>query len=442
MPKQQSYHYLLLFISLSLYFAVGYGIRRYETLPLFFCYYLLFLIYVWIIVKTKEPNFWILSSILFRALLLFSVPALSDDFYRFVWDGRLLAAGHHPFAEVPAYYINHNMPIPGLDSELYNKLNSKIYFTVYPTLAQFIFWLSVKISPDSIYGSMVVIKGIVFGFEIGTIFLLTKILSHYNIAHSNILIYALNPLVILELTGNLHLEGVMIFFLLLAIYFLLQQRWALSTVFYALSVSTKLIPLIFLPLLLRQLGWKKAIQYWLLTGIITVVLFLPLVNADILNGFTQGIGYYFRKFEFNASIYYLVREAGYSIFGYNIIHISGWVLALISATLIFIISFRRRKNKITFGADNTLFTGMLWCLLIFSLLTPTLHPWYVISFIMICLFTPYRFPVLWSGLIFMTYAGYTPERYNENLLIVAVEYFIVIGYLLYETIWMNRTKPS
>lgn len=442
MPKQKSYHYLLLFLSLSLYIAIGYGIQRHETLPLFVCYFLLFLFYVWIIIEKKENNFWIMAAILFRAALLFSVPSLSDDFYRFIWDGRLLAAGHHPFAEVPSYYMVHNISIPGIDSELYNKLNSKENFTVYPPLSQFIFWLSVKLSPDSIYGSMFIMRLIIFSCEIGTLWIITKILRHFNQTPSAVLIYALNPLVIIELTGNLHFEGVMMFFLLLAIWFSLHHKKFLSATFYAFSICTKLIPLIFLPLLSGRLGWKKGIHYWFITAGVTALLFVPLLTMDFVSGFSESIGYYFQKFEFNASIYYLIREAGYYLFGFNIIHIAGWALAGISTTLILTLAYYRIRNNTTEDVDTRFFIGMLWCLLIYFTLTTTLHPWYIISLIIISVFTQYRFPIVWSGLIFITYAGYTRETFNENLQIIAVEYIIVTAYLLYETVWSSRLNHS
>lgn len=438
MLKQKPYHYLLFFISFSIYIAIGYAIQRHETFPLLTCYALLFLAYIWIVSEREKNQFWLTAGILFRAALLFSVPALSDDFYRFIWDGRLLAAGYHPFAEVPAYYMTHPIAIPGIDAELYNKLNSKEYFTIYPPFSQFIFWLAVKLSPGSVYGSMLIMKLIIFGCEIGTLLIIRKILKHFNQAPSSVLIYALNPLAIIELTGNLHFEGVMIFFLLLGIYFLIHDKRFLSATCYALSICTKLIPLIFLPLLFRQFGWKKAVAYWLITGAITIILFLPLLNTDIIDGFSESMGYYFQKFEFNASLYYLIRETGYYFFGFNIIQAAGPLLGLITAVLILTISFRRNIGKAIHQLDLGFFTGMLWCLLVLFLLTTTLHPWYMVSMVMLCLFTPYRFPVMWSGLIFMTYTGYTPETFRENLQIVALEYMIVFGYLLYETVWINK----
>lgn len=442
MLKQKFPLYILLFSSLSLYIAIGYGIQRYQTLPLFACYFLLFLIYVWLIFEKGNNDFWTMAAILFRASLLFSVPVLSDDFYRFIWDGRLLTSGHHPFAAIPSYYMNPNINIQGINTELFNKVNSKEYFTVYPPFSQFIFWWSVKLSPLSIYGSMFIMKMIVFTCEIGTLFIIKKILSHFNQPTAGVQIYALNPLVIIELTGNLHFEGVMIFFLLLGFFFLLRNKTFLSSVFYAISICTKLIPVIFLPLLIHQLGWKKAISYCLMTGGMTIIIFLPLLNQDIVNGFFQSIGYYFQHFEFNASIYYLIRETGYLIYGYNIIQTAGWALGLVSGILILLISFNRIRNNTLQEIDKNFFTGMLWCMLIFFLFTTTLHPWYMVSLVMISAFTPYRFPVLWSGLIFMTYAGYTDKTFNENLPFVAFEYILVIGYLFYEKVWINSVKTS
>lgn len=443
MLKQKPQHYLLLILSFVLYTAIGYGIPRHETLPLLVCYFALFIIFFLVLHKhetyrKEELKFWIVAAVIFRVLLLFSVPALSDDFYRFIWDGRLLSAGYHPFAEVPSYYMTHPVSIPGIDAELYNKLNSKETFTIYPPVSQFIFWLSVVLSTGSVYGSMVAMKAIIFIFELGTLWIFTRLLRHFKQSPGSILIYALNPLVILELTGNLHFEGVMIFFLLLAIFLLCREKQVPSTVAYALSICTKLIPLIFLPLLKRQLTWKKTIAFWMLTGAFTVLFFLPLLSMDIILGLSTSIGYYFQRFEFNASIYYLVREAGYFIFGFNIIQFAGPVMALIATCLILTISFRNLPSKIGAGIDPGIFSAMLWCMLVYLLFTTILHPWYIITLLAISVFTTYRFPLVWSCLIFLSYTGYTENAYHENLLLVALEYIIVIAYLLYETLWTKR----
>jgi alpha-1,6-mannosyltransferase len=448
MRERKPYRYVASALSLLFYIAIAYGIERQETLPLFACYFAVFLLYMHITMKHKaieerELKFWIGAAVIFRASLLFAIPALSDDFYRFVWDGRLLAAGYHPFAEVPSYYMSQPVSIPGIDAALYNRLNATETFTVYPPVAQFIFWLSVKLSPESLYGSVIVMRVIILSFEIATLWMLSKILRQFKQPQTAVLLYALNPLVILELTGNVHHEGIMIFFLLAGIWFLnAGKKRVLSSLAYAFSICTKLVPLLFLPLLVRYLGWKKAVLHWMLTMVFTVVLFLPLLNMEIVYGLSTGLGYYFQRFEFNASIYYLVREAGFLIAGFNIISYAGPFLALVAAVLILYISFRNLPATNSGTVDSKLFKEMLWCLFIYFLSTTILHPWYIITLLPIGIMTPYRFPMVWTGAIFLTYAGYTETAFIEKPALVALEYTIVIAYLIYETIWKRQRNHS
>ena len=381
-------------------------------------------------------------SVVFRIALVFATPELSDDFYRFIWDDRLLSAGYSPFSDVPSFYMDPGNTLPGLNNELYDKLNSQNRFSSYPPVCQLIFWMSAELSPNSIYGSAVVMKVILLLFEIGTLFLIKKLLEALELQARTILVYALNPLVILEIIGNLHFEGVMIFFLLSAFFLMMRGQLTLSSIAFASAVCTKLIPLIFLPVLLRPFGWKKALLYWTATGIITFVLFLPLLSRDIVYGFSTSLGYYFQQFEFNASVYYLVRAAGYAIFGFNIIQFAGPILAVIAALLIFRIGFARMSDPMDQGVYRDLFNRILWCLFIYFVSTTILHPWYIITLLAISLYTPYQFPILWTGLIFLTYAGYEENSFRENLLLVSLEYITLFAYISYETLWTSRKSPS
>lgn len=436
-----SVRYLLAFLSCAVYALIGYCIDREETLPLFASFFLLFAVYSLVISRTNiHWAFWFGCSLLFRAILLFAVPALSDDFYRFIWDGRLIAAGVNPFAEVPSFYMQ-NASVPNLDASLFDQLNSQERYSSYPPVCQFVFWLSAALSPSSVWGSVVVMRSVLLIFELGTLRLLQKLISHFRLPSETILIYALNPLVILEITGNLHFEGVMIFFLLLAIICLLKGRLTLSIFSFALSVCTKLIPLMFLPLLVRNLGWRKAITYWIGTAVITLALFVPLLDTKIVHGFSTSLAYYFQKFEFNASIYYLLREAGRAIFGFNIIQFAGPALAGAAATAIFYISWRNLSGREEPITKNT-FEIMLWCLLLYFLSTTILHPWYIITLLAISLFTTYRFPVMWTGLIFLTYAGYTSTGFKENYWFVALEYVLLFAMILFERAWKPKAQIS
>ncbi|MEO0876545.1 MAG: hypothetical protein AAFY48_18235 [Bacteroidota bacterium] len=94
--------------------------------------------------------------------------------------------------------------------------------------------------------------------------LLIRLLRYWSLPEERVLWYALNPLIIVEVVGNLHFEGAMIFFLLLGLWALLRwkgsdNKWwlAISAVAMAMAVSSKLLPLLFFPFLIRRLGWWR-----------------------------------------------------------------------------------------------------------------------------------------------------------------------------------------
>jgi alpha-1,6-mannosyltransferase len=452
MRKQKPFNYFLLFTSLIFYWLLAFWIERHQTNLLLPAFGFLFASYLWTcrVENSREVLFWVYASVLFRCCFLFSIPHLSDDCYRFIWDGRLLAEGYHPFAELPRYYIENKIVIEGIDQSLFDKLNSPDYFTIYPPVNQFIFWIAAKLSPNSIFGSIIVMRLFILAAEMGSLLLIRKILYHYELPAKNILLYALNPLVIIELTGNLHFEALMIFFLLSSFWLMIKNKLALSAIQFSLAICSKLLPIILLPLLLVRLGWKKAAVFYLSVGLCGILFFLPLLNTEIISGFRESLGYYFKKFEFNASIYYLVREWGFWKYGYNIIQTVGIKLAMYCASAIllytiwdFIQNFKTNRQYKTLPTANsssvasakedcTLPPAYLIVLTIYFSFSTIVHPWYIATLLALSVFTRFRFPVAWTGLIFLTYAGYSINGFSENLWLTALEYSIVIGFIGFE----------
>ena len=103
--KARSFTLLFLFIAVICY--VTYILERHESVQLVACFGTLFLLYGWIIQNEQNIKFWLIGSIIIRLSLLVALPNLSDDFYRFIWDGRLWAAGQHPFDALPADFLSH-----------------------------------------------------------------------------------------------------------------------------------------------------------------------------------------------------------------------------------------------------------------------------------------------------------------------------------------------
>ncbi|MEM6522987.1 MAG: hypothetical protein AAF693_04310 [Bacteroidota bacterium] len=363
-------------------------------------------------------------ALTFRLLFFFSIPVLSDDIYRFIWDGKLLHEGIHPFAHVPSWFVNNDQLPNSINIELYGNLNSPEYFTIYPPMAQVLFWLSTF--SKSILGSVIIFRVFTFAVETGTILLLIKLSDLYSLPRKNVILYAFNPLVILELTGNLHLESFMIFFLLLGIYAYKRTQFNVVGISMALAVGAKLIPLIVYPVFLRRLSLKKLFILYFSSAGLLILLFWPLYDRALVHGMSSSISLYFQKFEFNASIYYLVRELGFLLKGYNIIATAGPWLSVITFLLILGLALFSNPQK-----DRTP-SVWLWILFVYFSMAIIVHPWYVTSLIALGVLTKYRFPILWSGLIFLSYLGYNETGYDENMLVVIIEYGLLFTFIAYE----------
>ena len=278
MPKLTLYS--LLILSLAGYVLIGYFIERSNFELLITTYSSLFLISYLILKNKRHYNFKVLllSGILFRLCLIFSTPSLSDDFYRFFWDGRIQQLGFNPFDFTPRQFLNQNSD--AFLNQLFPYLNSPDYFSVYPQLSQILFNIVSVIGKDSLQTNLIVMKSMIFLTEIGTLYLLNKLANKRKQDPSHLLIYLLNPLVIIELTGNIHLEAFMIFFFLLAVMLFYRQRFIGSATALSLSVQTKLLPILVIPFLIKKIGIRKTIGYGLVCVLITAIISIESINTS------------------------------------------------------------------------------------------------------------------------------------------------------------------
>ena len=421
---------LLAPIFIILTIGLGYFIKQTDFGLIISQYFIFFALFTSVYLKISEQKtifFFVGLSILLRFILVFSFPNLSDDIYRFVWDGHLINNGINPFNELPSYYMQVGNNVPGLTQSIFDELNSPNYFTIYPPICQGIFSIATYLTGSSLIGNTIVMKLFLFFFETGSIFLLLRILKSFQLPEKRVLLYALNPLPILEICGNLHFEGAMIFFLLLAIYLMQQDKWKLSAVAFSGAVLSKLLPLMFLPFLFKKLGFKKSLQYYLIVGGIIIISFLPFLNSQLIGNFGNSLDLYFQKFEFNASIYYVLRWIGFQIKGFNMIQVIGPLTALI--VLISIITKSLIEKDISI---QRIVTNMMLAICLYLFTATIVHPWYVCLPLVLCLFTNFRFPVLWSALAMLTYVNYSYPTYQENLWMVGLEYGLVYVVLFHE----------
>lgn len=464
----------LKFIVFTLCSVVGYVLISYFTNRVWFyqfisTYATLFIIYgvfvQWYLKQSQSISIRHIQvvGLLLRLSVFLIIPNLSDDFFRFYWDGKLLVNGYNPYLILPKDFIHTpDAQRLGFTQALYEAMNSPTHYTIYPPFNQVLFATAPWLFPDNLLGGAMVMRFWIILGEIGIFWVLPKLLKALGQSPKAVAWYALNPYLVLELTANLHFEGVMIFMLLLALYWLIKGGYlftqdndntekshffrvknlatevqpkylVLSAIAFTLAVNTKLIPLLFLPALLLFLGWKRSIVYYSIVGLLTVIMFSFFVTPDLVAKFNDSLNLYFQKFEFNASIYYVFRWIGYQTHGYNRIAFLGIVLSIISTTGVLTIAlYPTRKAQV-----KQLIVRMLFMLTFYYLLATIVHPWYISVILTLACFTSYRFPMVWSAMLGLTYYAYSVQPYHENLWLVALEYTTVIGWMLWE---MYRVK--
>lgn len=367
----------------------------------------------------------VITALLIRLVLFFGTPSLSDDYYRFIWDGQIGSEGISPYQATPEILIDH---LSDEKQTIYEKLNSQAYHSTYPPLSQYIFAIPALIGIKDVFWSMTVMRLVLLLFEMGIIFLLFQMTR----SNTNVLLYALNPLIILELTGNLHFEGVVIFLILLAWWFYKQKKWIGGAVALSLGVLAKLTPLMFLPMLIKKIGIRNATLSYLTIGASIVLFSVPFMSLEIIDGLSNGLDLFFRKFEFNAGLFFLIREIGFWLKGYDIVQTAGPWLTVIAFVLILGYSLFAVNDRTEWA---NAFTVVLFIQLIFA---TTVHPWYVIPLVAFSCFTGFTFPIVWSGLVFLSYLGYSESGYQHPMGWIAMEYILVMGIATYE---LFRNKP-
>lgn len=421
---------LVIFILIML--NLGYATPRSNFIPFFFQYCTVFLLFYFIWLNRWQLKFYhfLILAIIVRLTLIGAIPALSNDFFRFIWDGELLTQGINPFAHKPNEIIN-NYPIFSSEYKrlLYLGMGSlsQEHYTCYPVINQIFFFIPAAFS-ESIVGNIIGLKIIIILADIGAIYFAKKIAEKLNLSSHVVWLYALNPFVILEFTGNLHFEGVMICFLLAAIYALLKYRWILAGVCFAIAIQIKLIPLILLPFALKHLKIRFSIGFLAVVALTTLTIGTMMLNEVFLENMMSSVNAYFIRFQFNASIFYLIREIGFQTVGWDPIQFVGPILSYIAASMIILLAvFKAYRNELD------IVKGMMFALMIYYLFATTVHPWYVGTILALSIFTRYKFALIWSFLVMLSYVAYLdPNMVKEDPLLLIIEYSLVILVMSFE----------
>ena len=362
----------------------------------------------------------IVFAFLFRLTLLPSPPHQSEDVYRYIWDARIASMGINPYEHAP------NAPEleQVRDGQIYPMINSKPYVTAYPPVSQVLFRISF-----ALFGSSVLAMKAVFClFEFLALLVAWKLLVLWGKSIQPLILVAWNPFFIFEFSHSGHSDSAMMFLILFSVYLLARNRKHWAAVGYAGSVLAKLHPALWFPLFLRRTGWKPMVS-GIAAGLALILVYFD--PASLLR-YLKSLGLYFRLFEFNASIHYLIRFLGRWAFNESWDKLIGPYLgaALVTAAFLIFWKFPIRDSRDVLHAGFWLMTTDL-CL------ATTVHPWYISWAAVALPFFPYAFMVYWTGACFLSYIAYAYHPVHEPAWVLLVEYLPVYGLMGWE-IWKRR----
>lgn len=432
----------ILFIVLAfIYGSFAVFVKRTDHLVLIGGFAVLILLSALLYFRIRSAHWMLLFGfgLLFRCLFLFSTPHLSNDFYRFTWDGELTKDGYEVFQFLPRNYEDHIKPADSAKyGELYRAhseefptgMNSKKYYSIYPTMNQMVFVSAAFLnSPND--GNLVIMSLWILLAEIISFFVLRALLKKESL-QSLLGIYWLHPLIIIELTGNLHMEGMAITFILLAIYFAWKNKWVSYAFMAALAIMTKLTPLFLLGAMYRQFDFKKWFLSSALALVVTFALFFLILDLDGLVNFKSSFGLYFAWFSFNSGFFYGIRDFVHLISGADISATLSLFFPFITMLLFSYIIFLRKLDAVT---------TLLLLFTTYFFFSPIVHPWYITVLIPLGILSRKIFPLVWSILIFGTYIAYG-SGFVQPIWWIYLEYLVIL-YLVFKEFakkenWVQR----
>ncbi len=452
MQYRQTLINFILAVSFLLYSGISMtGDLRQHTVFYFALFVPLFGVYGFFVIlsivypeKLRLPLKYILvSGLLFRLVLIPANPALSDDIYRYLWDGKISSAGINPYRYPPAAEELGSYR----DSEIYPSIRHPEIVTVYPPAAQVIFFLNATVGKTLLSWKILLLLS-----EILLIMVMIKMIDYFQIPRLRLGIFVLNPLLIIETYHSGHLDMIGILFLIAGIWYFYLNRQSKTVFLLCLAVLTKFMSvLMILPMLFKNF-WKKSLGMLIIIAltVIPLIMYGPIPVAGLIS--------YINLPPFNAGLHYLVT-AGLHLFGIRqellfILDIDGGTVQFytgpdcyyrILALFVMIVVITDQLRKLHRTCD---FHGINYIQAVFVitsallLIMPVLQPWHLIWILPLLVFIPKWSWILLTLLVQAAYIAqieFTATGTREiSDLIWLVEYIPFYGLLLWE--YLDRKK--
>jgi hypothetical protein len=326
------------------------------------------------------------GGVLLRVGLLPLAPHFSDDMYRYIWDGWVARNGLNPFLYAPA-----DPQLEGLRTDWWSLINHPEIPTIYPPGAQVVF-----AAVASLTLALPVFKLVWIMADLGTAWLLGR-LAHRRLGpgrHRPLLLYLWSPLVVVEVAWSGHLEPLGLLPMMAAIMLLeagtgrgekpeREGRKISGGALLGLGAAVKFAPLAAWPAVLRRHGPKAALA----SLVVPALLYTPYASAG--GRLFEALGTYAERWEFNPGLFHLLVQ---SLGGGTT---PRWAAAGVVIGAAVWAAWKR------WTVDRTLF----WTIGAALLLSPTIHPWYVVWILpFACLYQSGPW-LAFTGTVFLGYAG-------------------------------------
>ncbi len=383
-------------IEAALLYIVSLGDLRQSVQPFWAGVFVAFVLYtcaaLWTLRKPHGSTRTILiCALLFRLTMWHSPASLSDDIYRYVWDGRVQLAGINPYRYAPDA-----AELEPLRDALHAEINHPQIPTIYPPLAQLFFAMvaAVRESPSAI-------KLALTALDVGLCLLIAGLLTVRNMDPRRVVLYAWHPLPLVEIAGSGHIDILGIFFVMAALYALFTARSAMAAASLAAAALAKLVPALLLPIFWLHTGPhepRRLRNLWGLRGraplwafpLCMLVGFAP--YAELGGDLFTGLSTYLGHWHFNDFAYSAIRSALAPVDPTAATH-ARWLCALLLGIAL-IQTLRQTTDPLR---------AAYWSLGAYALLSPTLHPWYLLWILPFMPFFPSAAWTLLAGLVFLAY---------------------------------------
>jgi alpha-1,6-mannosyltransferase len=349
---------------------------------------------------TTRKGLWVCLALALvcRAPLLVAEPTLSDDIYRYVWDGRVQRFGHNPYVSPPA-----DPALASLHTPVTRLTNQPALPTIYPPAAQWFFR-----GVTAIHESVLALKVAFLVCDALLILLLLRWLSHAGQSPWRVIVYAWNPLVLIEVAGSGHVDILGALLLFVSFLALSERRTLLAALSFVAAVEVKFLPIVLAPMLWRRIRARDAA----VAAAFALALAVPFFGGT-LSLSVGSLPTYLAKWRFNGPAFALIEH----------VLQSRWLVALPAAAGLAVAARLR--------AEGPWPSAWAWPMAASLLLMPAVYPWYLVWL------TPYvgaleTLPMLvWTQTVLLTYMVWrlSGEGFGWHLSwwVLAVEFGSVAG---------------